>query len=96
MPLDNTTTVIVEVFKMAERLDGCRGETRKKRLQRKMNKDYLWGDFLTSGIRVSATDQHRVFTFKSPKQAHAGKIPSGLFGGKLQDSLNSQNYGDFW
>ena len=36
------------MFKMAERSDGCSGETllapctRKKRLQRKMTKDYCW------------------------------------------------------
>ena len=48
MLLDNTTTVVAEVFKMAERSDGCSGETllapcaRKKRLQRKMIKDHYW------------------------------------------------------
>ena len=37
-----------KIFKMAERLDGCSGETLlapytwKKRLQRKMTKDYCW------------------------------------------------------
>ena len=41
-------TALVGVFKMAERSDGCSGETllapcaRKKRLQRKMTKDYRW------------------------------------------------------
>ena len=46
MPRHNTATVVVQVFKMAERSDGCSGEallapcTRKKRLQRKMIKDY--------------------------------------------------------
>ena len=48
MPHHNTTTVVVKVFKMAERLDGSSGETllapctRKKRLQRKMTKDDCW------------------------------------------------------
>ena len=48
MPLHNTTTVVAEVFKMAERSDGCSGETlvapcaRKKRLQRKTTKDHYW------------------------------------------------------
>ena len=48
MRLDNTTTVAVKIFKIAERSDGCSGETllapcaRKKRLQRKMTKDYFW------------------------------------------------------
>ena len=42
------TTVVVHSFKMAEQLDGGSGETlltscaRKKRLQRKMTKDYYW------------------------------------------------------
>ena len=27
MPFDNTTTLVVEVFKMAERSDSCSGET---------------------------------------------------------------------
>ena len=48
MPLDNTTTVVVKVFKMAEKSESCSGETlltscaRKKRLQRKMTRDYYW------------------------------------------------------
>ena len=49
MSSDNTTTVVVnKVLKMAERSDVCSSETllvscaRKKRLQRKMIKDYRW------------------------------------------------------
>ena len=44
----NTTTVVVQDVQMAERSDGCSGETllapctRKKRMQRKMTKDYYW------------------------------------------------------
>ena len=40
----------IKMFKMAERSDGCSGETllapstRKKRLQRKMTNDYYWID----------------------------------------------------
>ena len=45
MPRHNTTTVVVQDV---ERSDGCSGETllaprtKKKRLQRKMTKDYYW------------------------------------------------------
>ena len=48
IPRHNTTTVVVQVFKMAERSDGCSGEkllapcTRKKRLQITITKDYYW------------------------------------------------------
>ena len=48
MPRHNTTTVVAEDFKMAERSDGCSGQTLlapctiKKRLQRKMTNDYYW------------------------------------------------------
>ena len=49
MPRHNTTTVAVQkMLKMAEGSDGCTGETllapctRKKRLQRKMNKGNYW------------------------------------------------------
>ena len=48
MQLNNTMTVVGEVFEMAERLVGCSGETLlahcagKKRLQRKMTKYYYW------------------------------------------------------
>ena len=44
----NTTTVVVQDVQNAERSDGYSGETllapctRKKRLQRKMTKDYYW------------------------------------------------------
>ena len=50
MPGESTSTVEVQVFKMAESLDGCSGKillapcTRKKRLQRKMTKDHCWID----------------------------------------------------
>ena len=43
---DNASTVKADLFKMAERSDGCSGETflcpctMKNRLQRKMTKDY--------------------------------------------------------
>ena len=44
----NTTTVVVQDVQNGRRSDGCSGEallapcTRKKRLQRKMTKDYDW------------------------------------------------------
>ena len=44
----NATSPYNNMFKMAERSDGCSGEillaycTRKKRLQRKMTEDYYW------------------------------------------------------
>ena len=48
MPRYNTTIVVVQDVQMAERSDGCSGETllapctRKKRLQTKINEDYYW------------------------------------------------------
>ena len=46
--MDNTSTVEVQVFKMAERSDGCSGDIllalcmRKNRLQRNLSKGYYW------------------------------------------------------
>ena len=48
MSRHSTTIVVVKMFKIFERSDGCSGETllapctRKKRLQRKMTKDHYW------------------------------------------------------
>ena len=48
MPRHNTMILVVQSVKMAERSDGCIGETllasctKKKRLQRKTTIDYYW------------------------------------------------------
>ena len=49
MPCGSTSSVVAEVFKMAERSDGCSGETLlapcacwKKKPQRNITKDYYW------------------------------------------------------
>ena len=63
MPRHNTMRIVVQDVQMAEGSDGCSGETlqapctRKKRLQRKMTKDFYW-----LGVRENTGMFHKSYS----------------------------------
>ena len=68
MPFDNTTTLVVEVFKMAERSDSCSGDTLLNFWTKKeeaAEKDDYRLQTTTGEVRMFSKSLNNVLTFST-------------------------------